>query len=130
MELPDYNLTFVYIKGSNNILADAISRLKTLDIYRGPLENPKTSDTMNCMADVVTTDIQTLGTDILHPEQKKDINCRNLAAQSHHKNNNSFNPIIISADGFPQNQQYIHGLKDADPAPHFIVAVILQEFHN
>ena len=26
MEFTDYNITFVYIKGSNNILADAISR--------------------------------------------------------------------------------------------------------
>ena len=34
MELGDYNITFVHIKGSNNILADAISRPKVLDIYR------------------------------------------------------------------------------------------------
>ena len=29
MELADYNITFVHIKGKNNVLADAISRLKT-----------------------------------------------------------------------------------------------------
>ena len=29
MELADYNIMFVYIKGKNNVLADAISRLKT-----------------------------------------------------------------------------------------------------
>ena len=39
MELADYNITFVHIKGKNNVLADAISRLKTLNIYI--LENPK-----------------------------------------------------------------------------------------
>ena len=33
MELADYNIPFVHIKG-NNILADAIARLKMLDIYR------------------------------------------------------------------------------------------------
>ena len=43
IELSDYNLFFVHIKGSNNILVDAISRLKTLDIYRDPLENPKST---------------------------------------------------------------------------------------
>ena len=32
---------FVHIKGKNNVLADAISRLKTLNIYKEPLENPK-----------------------------------------------------------------------------------------
>ena len=38
-----------YMKGSNNILADAISRLKTLDIYGEPLESPKTSNMTNCI---------------------------------------------------------------------------------
>ena len=51
MELSDYNLMFVYIKGSKNILAGGISRLMTQDIYRDPLENPKTSKTMNCIAE-------------------------------------------------------------------------------
>ena len=41
IELLDYNHIFLYIKGSNNILADAIFRLKTLDIYKDPLEYPK-----------------------------------------------------------------------------------------
>ena len=41
MELSDYNITFVHIKGSNNILTDAISRLNALDIYKDPLENKK-----------------------------------------------------------------------------------------
>ena len=41
MELADYNITFVDIKGSNNILADVISRLNMLDIYRDPIEDPE-----------------------------------------------------------------------------------------
>ena len=28
MELADYNITFVHVKGKNNVLMDAISRLK------------------------------------------------------------------------------------------------------
>ena len=63
MELSANNLTFIHIMGSNNILADAISRLKTQDIYRDPLENPKstaTNDTEECVAEVVTNNIQTL----------------------------------------------------------------------
>ena len=57
MELSDYNLTFIYIKGSKNILSDAISRLKTLDIYKEPLDNPNTSDTITCIAEMVNNDL-------------------------------------------------------------------------
>ena len=46
MELSDNTLILAQFKDSSNILADAISRLNTLDVYRDPLENPKTSDTM------------------------------------------------------------------------------------
>ena len=32
MELADNNIMFIHIKGKNNVLEDAISRLKTLNI--------------------------------------------------------------------------------------------------
>ena len=41
MELAVYNITFLHIKGKHNILADTISRLKSLNIYEEALENPK-----------------------------------------------------------------------------------------
>ena len=41
MELVDYNITFVHINGSNNILVDAISRLEMVDIYRDQIEDKK-----------------------------------------------------------------------------------------
>ena len=107
MELSDYNLKFIHIKGINIILADTISRLKLLDIYREPLENPKTFDTVKCFLEMVTTDIQTLSIHNLNTEQKKDISYRNSAAQSHHKNKNSFNPVTIYANDLLQKQQYI-----------------------
>ena len=123
MELSDYNLTFAHIKGSNNILGDAISKVKTLDIYRDPLENPKlaaTRDTEECIAEVVTNNIQTVSVDRLWTEQRKDINCRNLAAHLYHKNKDSFNSLMISAEGILQKQQCIHRLKhDVIIVPHF-----------
>ena len=36
--LQEYDITFVHIKGKENILADAISRLHTLDIYKKTTE--------------------------------------------------------------------------------------------
>ena len=38
MLLQEYPITFVHIKGKDNILADAISRLRTLDIYEKTIE--------------------------------------------------------------------------------------------
>ena len=41
MESADYDIKFVHIEGKHNILAGATSRLKMLNIYEEPLENPK-----------------------------------------------------------------------------------------
>ena len=38
MLLQEYDITFVHIKGKDNILADTISRLHTLDIYEKAIE--------------------------------------------------------------------------------------------
>ena len=64
-------------------------------------------------------------------QQKKDTNCRNLAAKSCHKNINSFNPVMISTGSLLQKQQNVNGFKhDVIVAPHSIVTTILHEFHN
>ena len=47
MELADYNVMFVHIKYKHNILADAIFKLKTLNIYKEPLENLKAQEVSN-----------------------------------------------------------------------------------
>ena len=73
MELSDYSLMLVYIKGSNIILGDAISRLKRLGIYKEPLDKPKTSNTMICNAEMVSSEIQTLSADQACAKQKRDI---------------------------------------------------------
>ena len=41
MELEDYNIKFVHMKGKHKILADAILRLKMFNIYKEPLEAQK-----------------------------------------------------------------------------------------
>ena len=38
MLLQEYDIKFVHIRGKDNILADAISRLHTLDVYEDPAE--------------------------------------------------------------------------------------------
>ena len=50
MKLADCNITFVHIRGKNNVLADATSRLKMLDIYKEPMEHPE----MPAVSDIQT----------------------------------------------------------------------------
>ena len=86
---------------------------------------------MTYIAEMVTLNIQTFNIDKHHTRQKKDIRYRNLVAQLHHKDKNTFNPVMISSDGLLQKQHYVHRLKyDVTIAPHSVVPVILYEFHN
>ena len=72
MELADYNITSVYIKASNSILADTISRVRMLDIYKDPVEDPKrphVSEIQQVM-EINTNKIHTMDSNILCAEQK------------------------------------------------------------
>ena len=66
----DYNIIFVHIKGDNNIFFRTNFQTEILDIYKELLDNPKSSDTMTCIAAMVSSDIQTLSIDKLHAKQK------------------------------------------------------------
>ena len=39
MLLQEYGITFIHIRGKDNILADAISQLQTVNIYEDPAED-------------------------------------------------------------------------------------------
>ena len=60
---------FINIKSKNNILANAISRLKTLNIYKEPLDNPKAqvvNNTQEIVMEIYATNMHS--TSILHIE--------------------------------------------------------------
>ena len=74
MELMDYHMSFLHIKGKHNILADAISRLKTLNIFE-PLENPKAlilSKWQSVVMEIHVTSMHTVDTNMLCNEQEQD----------------------------------------------------------
>ena len=71
MELADYNIMFVNIKNQNNVLEDAISRLKTLNTYKEPLGNPRTSVVsimQGNFMEIQANDMHTLSTTMLCTE--------------------------------------------------------------
>ena len=132
MELADYNTLFVHIKGKNNVLVDAVSRLKTLIIYKEPLGNPKTpvvSSMQGNLMEICTTDMHTVSTTMLYTDQKCNITCRKLLSQLHHGNKSSFKSAIMSE--IRSYKKYIHGIKhDVTIAPWSLVLMILHEFHD
>ena len=126
MELAEYNITFIYIKGKNNVLVDAISRLKILNIYKEPMENPKTqavSSMQEHVMEVHETNIHTLNATMLHA-------CKKLVSLLHHSNKGNFKSVIMSANSILQ-KQHVHGLKhDVTIAPYSLVPPILPKFYH
>ena len=73
MELSDYNIMFMHIKGKYNILEDTMSRLKMLNIYKQLLEDSKVQVVNNMqqvMTEVCATSVHTIGNDMLHIKQR------------------------------------------------------------
>ena len=75
MELADYKITFVLIKGKNNVLADTVSRLQMLNIYEEPQENPKAqvvNNSQEVVTEICATNMHNISASMLHNEQKLD----------------------------------------------------------
>ena len=72
IKLADCNIIFVHIKCKNNVLVDAISRLKTLNIYKEPLESPnaeEVNNTQQVVMEICTTSMHTISIGRLCNEQ-------------------------------------------------------------
>ena len=71
MELAEYNIIFIHIKGSKGILADAVSGLKIPDIYKDPIKYSKKSRVSKIqVTELNMSKIHTLDSNVLHAEQK------------------------------------------------------------
>ena len=75
MELADYSIKFMHIKCKHNILADAILRLKMLNVCKEPLEKPKeqaVNTVQHVVAEICATSMHSVCIDMLCIEQKWD----------------------------------------------------------
>ena len=103
MLLQEYDITFVHIKGKDNILANAISRLCTLDIYEKTTETqhspaiktPRTQqeDTIDLIQSTDSTPLLqslNMSSAILRMLQKQDKFCKNKAHELHLGDKSSF----------------------------------------
>ena len=97
MLLQEYDITFVHIRGKDNILADAISRLCTINVYKEAIEDKQhhLPDSQNAThSNVKVEQIQHLNsstppqllnmnTSMLYNLQKQDKFCKNKVSKLH-----------------------------------------------
>ena len=95
MLLQEYDITFVHIRGKNNILADAISRLCTINVYEEATENhplPITQTTTHVDEKVeqiqhidtwTSPQLLNMNSTILCTLQKQDKFCKNKVHELH-----------------------------------------------
>ena len=96
MLLQEYEITFVHIKGKDNILTDAISRLCTIDIYKRAIETQRSHEakTTTTQLDETVGQIQHVNSSpLLQPLnmnsttlctlQKQDMFCKNKVCELH-----------------------------------------------
>ena len=141
MLLQEYDITFVHIKGKDNILANAISRLCTLDIYEKAIETKhspvvKTTTTLqeNTVEHIQHIDSAPLPRSLkmnsatLHTLQKQDKFCKSKAHELHSGINSSF---YLNTDGILKHTLIINNLElRMTVVPLALTNMLIHKFYN
>ena len=141
MLLQEYDITFVHIKGKDNILADTISRLCTLDIYEKAIETKhspavKTTtmpqeNTTECIQHVDSAPLPqslNMNSTTLHTLQKQDKFCKNKACELHAGINSSF---YLNTNSILKCTLIINNIElRMAVVPLALTNMLIHEFHN
>ena len=141
MLLQEYDITFVHIKGKDNILADAISTLCTIDIYKKAIESQHSHavKTTNKQLDKTVEQIhhvdssplpQTLNMNstTLSTLQKQDKFCKNKVRELHSGIDSSF---YLNNDSILKQTLIINNLEVCSTVvPLALTNTLIHEFHN
>ena len=142
MLLQEYDITFVHIRGKDNILADAISRLHTISVYNDAVENKQhhsldTQDTTHSSKE--TKNIQLLdsatpiqlfniSTTMLRNLQKQDKFCKNRVCELHANINDKF---YLNNDSILKHKIIVNNLEvNATVVPSTLTYTLMHKFHN
>ena len=141
MLLQEYDITFVHIKGKDNILANAISRLHTLDIYKKAIETQHTpvvkttttqqEYTIECIQHIDSAPLpQSLNMDsaTLCTLQNQEKFCKNKACELHSGINSSF---YLNTNSIQKHMLITNNLElRMTVVPLALTNMLIQEFHN
>ena len=141
MLLQEYDITFVHIKGKDNILADAISRLCIIDIYKKATETQHSHAVKTAAPQLDHTVEQTqhidssvlpqslnINSTTLHTLQKQDKFCKNKVHKLHSGIDSSF---YHNTEGILKHILVINNLEvSATVVLLALTNTIIQKFHN
>ena len=141
MLLQEYDITFVHIKGKDNILADAISRLCTIDIYEKATEtqhshavktaSPQLDDTVEQIQHVDSSPLLqslNMNSTTLCTLQKQDRFCKNKVHKLYSGIDSSF---YLNTEGVLKHTLVINNLEvSTTVVPLAVTNTLIHEFHN
>ena len=141
MLLQEYDITFVHIKGKDNILANAISRLCTIDIYQKATEtqhshavktaDPQLDDTVEQIQHVDSSPLLqslNMNSTTLHALQKQDRFSKNKAHKLHSGIGSSF---YLNTEGILKCTLVINNLEVSTiVVPLALTNTLIQKFHD
>ena len=141
MLLQEYDITFFHIKGKGNVLADAISRLCTIDIYKKATETqhshavktatPQLDNTVEQIQHVDSSPLPqslNMNSTTLHTLQKQDKFCKNKVRELHSGIDSSF---YLNTEGILNHTLVINNLEVSRTVVLLALTnTLIHEFHN
>ena len=141
MLFQEYDITFVHIKGKDNILADAISRLHTIDIYEKATETQHSHAVKTAAAQLDDTVEQiqhansspllqslNMNSTSLHTLQKQDKFCKNKVCELHSGVDSSF---YLNTDSILKHTLIISNLEVSTTViPLALTNTLIHKFHD
>ena len=142
MMLQEYDIKFVHIRGKDNILADAISRLHTINIYNDPTEvklqhpsipqnkdkSSKVTDNIQLLDTKNTQQLLNVTTETLKSLQKQEKFCKKKV---HELKTGMQDQFYLNNENILKRKVILNNLEVNTmvvPAP--LIYTLLCEFHN
>ena len=141
MLLQEYDITFAHIKGKDNILADAISRLCTIDIYEKTIETqhlhavktttPQLDETVEQIKHANSSHLLqslNMNSTTVHTLQKQDKFCKNKVCELHSGIDSTF---YLNSDSILKQSLIINNLEVCITVVLLAQThILIHEFHN